>query len=38
MRRGTMAAKVERDAVTGVATTGHEWDGIGELDNPMPRW
>ena len=26
------------DEVTGVATTGHEWDGIRELDNPMPRW
>jgi cytochrome c oxidase cbb3-type subunit 3 len=20
------------------ATTGHEWDGIRELDNPLPRW
>jgi cytochrome c oxidase cbb3-type subunit 3 len=28
----------ERDAVTGAATTGHEWDGIKELDTPMPRW
>ncbi len=28
----------EIDEVTGVATTGHEWDGIRELDNPMPRW
>lgn len=26
------------DEATGVATTGHEWDGIRELDNPMPRW
>ncbi len=26
------------DEVSGVATTGHEWDGIKELDNPMPRW
>ena len=26
------------DDVSGVATTGHEWDGIRELDNPMPRW
>lgn len=26
------------DEVTGVVTTGHEWDGIRELDNPMPRW
>ncbi|MBC6983768.1 cytochrome-c oxidase, cbb3-type subunit III [Caulobacter sp. 17J80-11] len=22
----------------GVETTGHEWDGIRELDNPLPRW
>ncbi len=28
----------EKDAVTGVETTGHEWDGIRELDNPLPRW
>lgn len=21
-----------------VGTTGHEWDGIQEFDNPMPRW
>ncbi len=21
-----------------VGTTGHEWDGIQELENPMPRW
>lgn len=26
------------DEVSGVETTGHEWDGIKELDNPMPRW
>jgi cytochrome c oxidase cbb3-type subunit III len=26
------------DDVTGVSTTGHEWDGIRELNNPMPRW
>ena len=23
---------------TGPKTMGHEWDGIEELDNPMPRW
>ncbi|MEN3793632.1 cytochrome-c oxidase, cbb3-type subunit III [Fulvimarina sp. MAC3] len=26
------------DDVTGVETTGHEWDGITELNNPLPRW
>jgi len=28
----------EKDDVSGVETTGHEWDGIRELDNPLPRW
>lgn len=28
----------ERDDHSGVDTTGHEWDGIKELDNPLPRW
>ncbi|MEM9277077.1 MAG: cytochrome-c oxidase, cbb3-type subunit III [Pseudomonadota bacterium] len=31
-------AEREVDEVTGVETMGHEWDGIKELDNPMPRW
>ncbi len=26
------------DEISGVSTTGHEWDGIRELNNPMPRW
>lgn len=26
------------DDATGVHTVGHEWDGIEELDNPLPRW
>ncbi len=26
------------DEVTGVETTGHDWDGIKELNNPAPRW
>jgi cytochrome c oxidase cbb3-type subunit 3 len=26
------------DALTGTATTGHEWDGIRELNTPLPRW
>jgi cytochrome c oxidase cbb3-type subunit 3 len=34
----TMADKIERDDVTGTETTGHEWDGIKELDTPLPRW
>lgn len=28
----------EVDALTGTATTGHEWDGIRELNTPLPRW
>ena len=28
----------EIDKETGVETTGHEWDGIRELNNPLPRW
>ena len=28
----------EIDDITGVETTGHEWDGIKELNNPLPRW
>lgn len=30
--------KQDIDKVTGVSTTGHEWDGIRELNNPLPRW
>lgn len=30
--------KTHVDAVTGTATTGHEWDGIRELNTPLPRW
>jgi cytochrome c oxidase cbb3-type subunit 3 len=30
--------KHEVDQVTGVATTGHVWDGIRELNTPLPRW
>ena len=28
----------DRDPVTGRATTGHEWDGIRELNTPLPKW
>jgi len=30
--------KQDIDKVTGVETTGHEWDGLKELNNPLPRW
>jgi cytochrome c oxidase cbb3-type subunit 3 len=33
-----MATKGEKDQVTGTEMTGHEWDGIRELDTPLPRW
>lgn len=26
------------DEATGTATTGHEWDGIKELNTPLPKW
>ena len=31
-------AEKETDALTGTETTGHEWDGIRELNTPLPRW
>jgi cytochrome c oxidase cbb3-type subunit III len=31
-------AEVEIDAATGTPTTGHEWDGIKELNRPLPKW
>lgn len=33
-----MAGKREIDEHTGLEDTGHEWDGIRELDRPLPRW
>lgn len=33
-----MCAKQVKKAPAEVPTTGHEWDGIREYDNPMPRW
>jgi cytochrome c oxidase cbb3-type subunit 3 len=26
------------DEITGTPTTGHEWDGLRELNTPLPRW
>jgi len=31
-------AHVEHDVVSGQNTTGHEWDGIKELNTPLPKW
>jgi cytochrome c oxidase cbb3-type subunit 3 len=31
-------AKKEIDDVTGIETTGHEWDGLKELNKPLPKW
>lgn len=31
-------AKPEIDPISGTATTGHEWDGIRELNSPLPTW
>ncbi len=31
-------ANKDTDELSGIDTTGHEWDGIRELNNPMPRW
>jgi cytochrome c oxidase cbb3-type subunit III len=33
-----MADHNDLDHVTGKTTTGHEWDGIKELNTPLPRW
>ena len=33
-----MPTKIEKDAITGTETTGHEWDGIKELNTPLPKW
>src|SRR3954470_5007838 len=33
-----MPTKVEKDSITGRMTTGHEWDGLKELNTPLPKW
>ena len=33
-----MPTKIEKDAISGKETTGHDWDGIKELDTPLPKW
>lgn len=31
-------ANIEKDEISGTPTTGHVWDGIKELNNPLPKW
>jgi len=31
-------ANKEIDELSGIETTGHEWDGLKELNNPLPKW
>lgn len=33
-----MADHKHVDEFSGIETTGHEWDGIRELNNPLPNW
>src|SRR6201986_2047842 len=33
-----MSEHSDFDQVSGRSTTGHEWDGIKELNTPLPRW
>lgn len=33
-----MPTKIEKDELTGQMTTGHEWDGVKELNTPLPKW
>jgi len=33
-----MAEHNDIDQVSGTSTTGHQWDGIKELNTPLPRW
>jgi cytochrome c oxidase cbb3-type subunit 3 len=30
--------KIEKDEISGQMTTGHEWDGLQELNRPLPKW
>ena len=33
-----MPTKIEKDEISGQMTTGHEWDGLQELNRPLPKW
>jgi cytochrome c oxidase cbb3-type subunit 3 len=33
-----MTKKPHTDELSGTETTGHDWDGVRELNNPLPKW
>lgn len=33
-----MPTKIEKDTLSGTDTTGHDWDGVRELNTPLPSW
>ncbi|MEX2647675.1 MAG: cytochrome-c oxidase, cbb3-type subunit III [Alphaproteobacteria bacterium] len=33
-----MPTKLEKDAITGMEIRDHEWDGLRELNTPLPKW
>jgi cytochrome c oxidase cbb3-type subunit 3 len=33
-----MPTQIEKDTLSGTDTTGHEWDGVKELNTPLPTW
>ncbi len=33
-----MPTKIEKDEHSGTDTTGHVWDGVRELNTPLPKW
>ena len=33
-----MTDHTDVDSISGTSTTGHQWDGIKELNTPLPRW
>ncbi|MCR9256785.1 MAG: cytochrome-c oxidase, cbb3-type subunit III [Alphaproteobacteria bacterium] len=38
MAQSTDKHEKDIDELSGIDTTGHSWDGIKELNNPLPRW
>jgi cytochrome c oxidase cbb3-type subunit 3 len=38
VKESVVPTKIEKDVVTGQDTTGHDWDGLKELNTPLPKW